>query len=327
MDSSLLVFDLLVAIQVYLILRYARWLLAFRDRLGRRIGRRWRKLRGSMRTLLRRWLWSEGLPIEGFRQRRRGVPHNRTPAHIEDEVIKLHVANPHLGSRLLSFLSSRVLAFTAHPETFRRILARRRATVVAIEQERRKRRRRIRINRALELWGVDLTLVMLLGFFPVWLLGVIDYRGSKLMLLERCQPNTAAVCSALQRAFAEHGAPRRILSDNGPQFTSFDFQAFLALNGVDHTRIRPAHPWTNGRIERLFRTFKETVFRHLWVFTSLRQIDRYCADFKQFYNRDRPHSAYGGRTPDEVYFERRAPSRPLGRVDYFDGKLHWYRFG
>jgi len=38
---------------------------------------------------------------------------------------------------------------------------------------------------------------------------------------------------------------------------------------IDHTRIRPAHPWTNGRIERLFRTFKEAVFAHIWLFGSL----------------------------------------------------------
>ena len=36
---------------------------------------------------------------------------------------------------------------------------------------------------------------------------------------------------------------------------------------------------------------------------------------------------WGGRTPDEVYFGREAPERPLGRVDYFDGGLHWYRLG
>jgi putative transposase len=224
-------------------------------------------------------------------------------------------------------LADRVLGFKAHPETFRRILARCRATVVAMEQERRRRRRRIRINRALQLWGIDLTLVMLLGFFPVWLLGVVDYRGSKLILLQRCQPTTAAVASALQLAFDEHGRPERILSDNGPCFTSGAFELFLDAASVGHSRTRPAHPWTNGRIERLFRTFKETVFRYVWIFGSLRQIDRYCSDFKQFYNRDRPHSSCGGRTPDEVYFEGAALRRPLGRVSYFDGALNWYRFG
>jgi hypothetical protein len=39
------------------------------------------------------------------------------------------------------------------------------------------------------------------------------------------------------------------------------------------------------------------------------------------YNRDRAHSTWGGRTPDEVYFNRPKQLSPLGRVTYFDGSL------
>jgi transposase InsO family protein len=93
--------------------------------------------------------------------------------------------------------------------------------------------------------------------------------------------------------------------------------------------IRPCHAWTNGRIERVFRTFKETVFRHvgLWLFRSTAQVDRFCADFSLFYNRDRPHESFAGRTPAEVYLGRRKTRCALERVSYFDGRLHWYRFG
>jgi transposase InsO family protein len=82
-----------------------------------------------------------------------------------------------------------------------------------------------------------------------------------------------------------------------------------------------------GKIERLFRTFKETVFRYIWVFTSLRQLDRWSADFVRYYNRDRPHASYGGLTPDEVAAGAREPSPARRRVTYFDGHLHWYAFG
>ncbi len=96
---------------------------------------------------------------------------------------------------------------------------------------------------------------------------------------------------------------------------------------MGHSRIRPGHAWTNGRIERLFRTFKETVFRYTWVFTSPRQLDRWCADFTTFYNRDRPHSSYGGLTPDEVAAGAEKPSPARRRVSYFDGRMKWYAFG
>jgi len=44
----------------------------------------------------------------------------------------------------------------------------------------------------------------------------------------------------------------------------------------------------------------------------------------RFYNRDRPHSAFGGRTPDEVWAGHE-PGRAVGRATYFEGRLAWYR--
>jgi transposase InsO family protein len=290
----------------------------------------WSRSRGSLRSLYRRWLLKRGaLPPEAFRRPRGHRPHNRTPDHDELAIVRLAAEHVGLGCGQLRFLAHRVLGVLVARETVRRILLRRRRELLEMMEARRKRPRRIAIRKPRRLWGIDLTLVWLLGFFPVWLLGVVDYHGSRLVTLERCLPTTAALTAALSRAFNEHGLPERLLSDNGAQFTSLGFEVFLAARGIDHTRTLPAHPWTNGRIERLFRTFKETVFHHagLWLFGSLAQIDRFCADFVQFYNRDRPHSAYGGRTPDEVYFGRCRQRRSLGRVTYFDGALNWYRFG
>jgi putative transposase len=175
---------------------------------------------------------------------------------------------------------------------------------------------------------MDLTLVWLLGFIPVWILGVVDYHGSRLMALRRVGwPTSLAVTRLLDRAFQTHGPPVRLLTDNASIFCAQTFEDFLAQSKVRHSRIKPAHAWTNGRIERVFRTFKETVGDFAWVFTSMRQIDRWCVDFQCFYNRDRPHSSYGGLTPDEVVAGVTVPTQARGRVSYFDGRLKWYAFG
>ena len=105
------------------------------------------------------------------------------------------------------------------------------------------------------------------------------------------------------------------------------FELMLCRRGIEHTFTRPAHPWTNGRIERLFRTFNETIFFDRWLIASIGQLDSFCSEFLTLYNRDRPHSAWQGRTPDEVYFAKKRQRRPLGRVRYLDGTLSWYRFG
>ncbi|NUP13542.1 MAG: transposase, partial [Polyangiaceae bacterium] len=64
----------------------------------------------------------------------------------------------------------------------------------------------------------------------------------------------------------------------------------------------------HGRIERIFRTFKDTIRSCYWLIRSAEHLDRVCQDFKCFYNLHRPHQANGGRTPNEVYL-----GRPAGR--------------
>ena len=182
-----------------------------------------------------------------------------------------------------------------------------------------------------QLWGADLTLVWVLGLLPVWILGVVDYHGSRLVSFDRLGlwPTAAQIAARLEAAMAAHGAPDRLLTDRGSVFRAAEVESVLAAHGTRHVLILPCHCWTNGRIERVFRTFKETLFRHLrvWLLTSVRQVDRFCSDFALFYNRDRPHSAYGGRTPDEVFLGRRSRRPAADRVRYFDGRLAWYRFG
>ena len=284
-------------------------------------------LQGSLNRIIKQWrvLTGQADPVFLPRFHRGG---NRTPEHIEREVVRLHVEQKHLRSGQLAALLERVSGVRLSRETVRKILTRRQDLVLELKTARKKPKRKIYVSGPRRLWGIDLTLVWILGIFPVWILGVVDYHGSRLMALERVRwPNTAEVIRVVERTFAEHGAPARLLSDNGAVFKAFDFELFLCKHGVDHTFTKPRHPWTNGRIERLFRTFKETIFTSRWLITSTRQVDRFCKDFVTFYNRDRFHSSFNNRTPDEVYFARPRRKRPIGRVTYFDGALNWYRFG
>jgi transposase InsO family protein len=197
---------------------------------------------------------------------------------------------PHAGILRLGFHAAR--------ETFRRILIRRRDLVGALQQARRRRPRRISASRPLDLWGADLTLLFVLGFLPVWILGVVDYRGSRLVAFEPLPwPTAAAIARVLGAAMDRHGAPSRLLTDRGPVFRAQAVADLLAAHGVRHVLTRPAHPWINGRIERVFRLFKETVFSRFWLIASRRQLGRFCTDFLLWHNRDRPH---GGQAPPEV---------------------------
>jgi hypothetical protein len=167
-----------------------RWALAVYS-FERMALRGMRRLRGSLRRLLRRLLAERGLPI-----RRPGrCAWNRTPAHVEEKLVRLHVEQPQLGAGQLMRLARRVLGLETSRETVRRILIRRRELMGQLEQERRRRRRSFRVSRPGELWGVDLTLLWVLGFWPVWVMGIVDYCGSRVVAFERLTGGIVAIHS------------------------------------------------------------------------------------------------------------------------------------
>ena len=64
---------------------------------------------------------------------------------------------------------------------------------------------------------------------------------------------------ALMPLFSTHGLPERIVTDNGTQFCSEEFENFLRVNGIRHTLSAPYHPATNGEAERFVQTFKNAM--------------------------------------------------------------------
>ena len=63
----------------------------------------------------------------------------------------------------------------------------------------------------------------------------------------------------LRNVFARNGIPKQLVSDNGPQFRSEEFEQFMARNGVQHIRISPYHPASNGAAERFVQTIKHSL--------------------------------------------------------------------
>lgn len=99
----------------------------------------------------------------------------------------------------------------------------------------------------------------------------------------------------LRESFARFGLPAQLLSDNGSQFCSEEFQQFLRANGIQHIRTAVGHPRTNGLSERMVRTVK-TAIRAGVEDGSDPQL---CLQNFLFRYRNTPHSTTG-KTPAEM---------------------------
>lgn len=90
----------------------------------------------------------------------------------------------------------------------------------------------------------------------MWLI-IIDAYSRWVEIFKMADITTASTISKLFEVFARLGLPKLIVSDNGPQLTSAEFEDFCGQNGIVHIKTTPYHPKTNGLAERTVRTFKE----------------------------------------------------------------------
>jgi transposase InsO family protein len=112
-------------------------------------------------------------------------------------------------------------------------------------------------------------------------------------------PRSKDVVRLLRTTAEEFGKPRFLITDHGTQFRS-EFHAKLTGMGIHHVRGRVRAPYLNGRIERLFRTFR-LWWRFVLTGLSLPSIQRRLDDYGHWYNHYRPQSALEGLTPEEAW--------------------------
>ena len=115
--------------------------------------------------------------------------------------------------------------------------------------------------------------------------------------------NTVNCVAFLDRAlawFADQGITvERILTDNGNGYRSNDWRDRCAELGIKHSRTKPYHPATNGKVERFNRTLvDEWAYARLWrsEASRARALDR----FMHRYNHHRHHTAIGGPPASRV---------------------------
>ena len=88
---------------------------------------------------------------------------------------------------------------------------------------------------------------------------VVDYTSKyfKISLLPNTLSETAI--NHTKSIFASNGIPEIVISDNGPQFISDEYDKFAKSWGFDHDFSGPEYPQSNGMVERTIQTVKKTL--------------------------------------------------------------------
>ena len=90
-----------------------------------------------------------------------------------------------------------------------------------------------------------------------FILTYMDYYSSypEAYVLREIKPRV--VIKVLTDIFARFGFPEEIVSDNGKQFVSAEFETFLKSCGIKHTRVSPYFARSNGKLEQFHRYLKK----------------------------------------------------------------------
>jgi len=191
-----------------------------------------------------------------------------------------------------------------------------------------------------DVWHIDFTTVPTMGGFWIswlplalpqrwpfcwWVAIVIDHFSRRPLGTRafKKEPSALETTRFLGHVRRTTGCwPRYLISDRGPQLTADELERFCHRRKIDHRFGAVGKYGSVAVIERFIRSLKNECTRLLPVVplaraAFARELDEYVA----WYSADRPHTRFGARTPDEIYFGRFAACRR----PRFESRNRWPR--
>lgn len=113
--------------------------------------------------------------------------------------------------------------------------------------------------------------------------------------------------------FEEHGIRLlRLLTDRGTEYCGarehHEYELYLALEDIDHSKTKAKHPQTNGICERFHRTMQDEFYAVAFrkkIYNNLEELQQDIEKWIDDYNNNRPHTGKYcyGRTPMQTFVE------------------------
>jgi putative transposase len=161
-----------------------------------------------------------------------------------------------------------------------------------------------------QLWQTDFTYLKVTGWGWYYLSTVLDDFSRYIVAFKLCTTMAAAdVTATLDLALQASGLDQvevdrrpRLLSDNGPSYVATELADWLGEHSMSHTRGKPYHPMTQGKIERWHLSLKSRILLDNYYLPG--DLERAVAAFVEHYNHRRYHESLDNLTPADVYFGR-----------------------
>mgnify|MGYP002014819179 FL=1 len=161
-----------------------------------------------------------------------------------------------------------------------------------------------------ELWQTDFTWFKVAHWGWYYLCTILDDYSRYILACQLCIGMSAEeVKQTIETAIQFTGIrnPKvmsrpRLLSDNGPCYLSKALREYLEEEGILHTRCKPYHPMTQGKIERYHRSMKNILL--LENYYSPDELENQIGLFVDYYNNHRYHEALNNLTPADVYYRK-----------------------
>lgn len=118
---------------------------------------------------------------------------------------------------------------------------------------------------------------------------------------------SAQVVTTLWQTMICYGIPQYIRSDNGSEFIAQKLQQWLKENQIKTIYIELASPWQNGYIESFHSRFRDECLNREMLL-NLQEARVVIEDWRQEYNRIRPHSSLGYKSPEMFILDQNLSS-------------------
>ena len=104
----------------------------------------------------------------------------------------------------------------------------------------------------------------------------------------------------------------RVLTDRGTEYCGnpehHEYELYLAVEDIDHSRTKTKSPQTNGIVERLHKTMLNEFYRIAFrkkLYTSIKELQDDLDEWIRSYNEERPHQGRWcfGKTPMQTFLD------------------------